>query len=481
MLVSCQSAGGSGSASGDAAASGASGSGAALAGLAPRLVEAGIPAVIGMQGEVTMKTVGKLLPAFFRELGAHNGMIDRALTAARALVQDEPDSWMPVLYLRLKSACLWYEPGLHAAGAAAAPWASLVRNIRRGNCVAILGPELSDRLLGTRREIARRWAEEHAVPLILQDRDDLAQVAQYLAVIEGQSFPASTLVEYIERELRRKYAQADPALARADIDGLIAKAGAAMRAADPLDPHRILARLPLRVYITASPGALLVDALREAGREPRAFVAPWNSRVDVEPLPEEYVPTEREPLVYYALGRFEDPRSLVITEDDFFEYLIGITTRRDDIPQVVNSTTSQSALLFLGFSPEDWTFRVMFSTIMSQEGRAALNGFDHVAVQVSPDERRPNNKRSLRHYMETYFRNRVFQGRFSVYWGRAADFLGELIDRSPELRELVVPADASDPQPDASPGTSFDTPSGPTPRFDPGAPSAVTVPGVGRV
>jgi hypothetical protein len=448
MLVTCQSAGGSGQAPSprpadgqpapNDAPAGVAGTGEALAALAPRLVEAGVPAVIGMQGDLSMRTASRLLPAFFAELGACNGMIDRAMTAARALVQAEPDSWMPVLYLRLKSACLWYEPGLQAAGAAAAPWASLIRNVRRGNCVAILGPELSERLLGSRREIARRWAEEHAVPLVLQDRDDLAQVAQYLAVVEGASFPANTLVDHIHNELRRRYANADPRLLRGDISKLIESAGARLRASDPLDPHRILAGLPLKVYITASPGSMLTDALREAGRDPQLVVAPWHNRVEQEPLPDEYEPSEQQPLVYHALGRFEDPQSLVITEDDFFEYLIGITARRFDIPEPINSATAQSALLFLGFSPEDWTFRVLFSTIMSQEGRAALNGFDHVAVQVSPDERRPDNPRGLRHYLETYFRNRVFQGRFSVYWGNADDFLGELLDRSPELRERVL-------------------------------------------
>lgn len=467
LLVSCLSAGDGGQpgqelpADARAADARAAGGGEALTALAPRLVEAGIPAVIGMQGEFSMRTASRWLPAFFGELGACNGMIDRAMSVARALVQAEPDSWMPVLYLRLKSACLWYEPGLQGSGTAAAPWASLIRNVQKGKCVAIIGPELSERLLGSRREIARRWAAEHEVPLILQDHDDLAQVAQYLAVIEGSSFPANTLVDYIHDELRRRVASGDPRLQRADISRLIAVAGARLRADDPFEPHRILAGLPLKLYITASPSSLLTDALREAGREPRVVVAPWNSRVEVEPLPEEYEPSVEEPLVYHALGRFEDPSSLVITEDDFFEYLIGITARRFDIPSPINSATAESALLFLGFAPEDWTFRVLFSTIMSQEGQAAMNRFDHVAVQVSPDERRPDNPRGLRHYLETYFRNRVFQGRFSVYWGRANDFLGELVERSPELRERVLgPADAEGGDPAAPAGPDAPAPSG---------------------
>lgn len=81
----------------------------ALAALGPQLASAGIPAVLAMQGSITMKTVRLFMSVLFREL-AEDGRIDRAVAIARSKVQERPDWWMPVLFMRLKSGQL-YIPG----------------------------------------------------------------------------------------------------------------------------------------------------------------------------------------------------------------------------------------------------------------------------------------------------------------------------------------------------------------------------------
>ena len=75
VLASCQSAG--------SGADTQSTDGGVLAALGPRLAQAGIPAVIAMQGNVTMRTIGTFMPIFFRELQV-DGRIDRAVAVARA-------------------------------------------------------------------------------------------------------------------------------------------------------------------------------------------------------------------------------------------------------------------------------------------------------------------------------------------------------------------------------------------------------------
>ncbi len=84
-------------------------SGGSQASLAPRLAEAGVPAVVAMQDKITVKTVKRAMPVFFTEL-LEDGQIDRALAVARGTVRDQFDSWMPALYLRLKSGRIWIEP-----------------------------------------------------------------------------------------------------------------------------------------------------------------------------------------------------------------------------------------------------------------------------------------------------------------------------------------------------------------------------------
>jgi len=93
VLVSCQSAG----ADGQWLAQ----DGGALAGLGPRLAAAGVPAVVAMQGNLSMDTAAAFMPAFLREL-RRDGQMARAMAVARGAVRARPDWWMPVLYTRLE-------------------------------------------------------------------------------------------------------------------------------------------------------------------------------------------------------------------------------------------------------------------------------------------------------------------------------------------------------------------------------------------
>ncbi len=101
MLISCQSAGSYG-------ASGSAGGGI-LAALGPQLAAGGVPAVLAMQGNITMETASRFIPTFFEEL-QREGQIDRAVAVARRVVSARPDAWMPTLFLRLRSGRLWMTP-----------------------------------------------------------------------------------------------------------------------------------------------------------------------------------------------------------------------------------------------------------------------------------------------------------------------------------------------------------------------------------
>ncbi len=93
VVASCQSAG-----DGEPLVQGAT--------LAMRLAEAGVPAVLAMQGLISMETVEKMMPTFFHEL-LHDGQIDRALAVARGEVRDQHDAWMPALFMRINDGRLW--------------------------------------------------------------------------------------------------------------------------------------------------------------------------------------------------------------------------------------------------------------------------------------------------------------------------------------------------------------------------------------
>ncbi len=81
-------------------------SGQSCESLGPLLADAGVPAVVAMGGNFSMESNAIFMPVFFREL-SKDGLIDRAMSAARGAIRDQPDAWMPILYMRLRTGRLW--------------------------------------------------------------------------------------------------------------------------------------------------------------------------------------------------------------------------------------------------------------------------------------------------------------------------------------------------------------------------------------
>lgn len=413
VLASCQS------------AKMATGDNGALASLGPRLAGAGVSAVIAMQDNISMATVAQFMPVFFKEL-QRDGQIDRAMAAARAAVRENADAWMPVLFLRLKSGRIWYVPGFGGERKSFEKWPALLDAIRSGRCTPILGAGLNESLLGSRRELAAHWAEEYRFPLAPFAREDLPGVAQYLSVNQSPIFPREGLGKFLRQEIGKRYgSQLSPQSADADIPTLISALGELQRKRNPNDPNVILASLPFPIYITTNPDNLLTEALKAAGKDPQVELCKWNEDMYTESIYDrepDFRPTPQRPLVYCLFGQFSDLDSMVLTEDDYFDYLIGVTSNKDLIPGVVRRALADTALLFLGFQLDDWNFRVLYRSIMSQEGRSRRKKYSHIAAQIDPEEGRILEPERARKYLETYFQD----ADISIYWGSAEDFVGDL-------------------------------------------------------
>lgn len=423
FLASCQSAG--------AGADQRSEDAGVLAALGPRLAEVGVPAVVAMQGNITMTTAAVFTRAFFESLDA-NGLVDRAMAVARAAVRERPDWWAPALFMRLKSGRLWYLPGVAPGGEPFDKWPSLITSLSRAVCTPIIGPGISDSLLGTRQEIARNWAKNYGYPMAPHTRESLPQVAQYLSIHQDKPFVRSELESSLRRTLVERYEHdlsedlLDP---DASLEDLIAGAWDARHRREAIEPYAVLAQLPAPVYITTQPSRLLARALTDAGRTPEVEVCRWNgddewteSVLDRDP---DYRPTLERPLIYHLLGTLDQPDSLVLTEDDYFDFLIGVTRNQDLVPAMVRRRLSDSALMFVGFRLDEWDFRVLYRSLMSSEGGNRRRGYTHVAVQIDPEEEATTDASRARDYLEEYFQD----SRVSVYWGTTEHFVKELHKR----------------------------------------------------
>ncbi len=419
VLASCQSAG--------------AGQADSLSALGPQLAEAGIPAVLAMQGNISLAMVTRFMPKFFEELNV-DGQIDRALAVARGTVRDLPDYWMPALFTRLKSGRIWYVPGFQGQGKDGPEefehWESLKTFIQEKRCTPILGTGIDESWLGQPSDIARRWAEKYNYPFAAYELEDLTRLAQFLSRREGSKFLQSAYYKGVRDEIVQRYpALLPPELLKAEVwpaDKLLKalETVATQRGAQPeAGAHQQLADLRLPIYITTSPSQLLTLALKAAGADPQVRLCPWwSQRVPESKWRYEDEPTEDKPLVYHLFGHFNTPESLVLSEDNFFDFLIGITRNKALIPDTVVNALTNSALLFVGFRPDDWDFRVVFRTLMAQEGSEQLRDYRHVTAQIEPDESRLLDIQRARRFLEKAFT----KDNIGMFWGRSEDFLNAL-------------------------------------------------------
>lgn len=114
-----------------------------------------------MQSEISVETVGRMMPTFFTEL-RRDGRIDRALAFTRTAIRAEPDWWVPVLLLRLKSGALWYKPGF-AEGEVVAGEVGCFAGVhaRGGAAPPSLGRDCPNWCLVPSRDLARQWADRY--------------------------------------------------------------------------------------------------------------------------------------------------------------------------------------------------------------------------------------------------------------------------------------------------------------------------------
>ena len=256
----------------------------ALTALGPRLAEAGVPAVVAMQGNVTMRTIETFMPVFFAELRDH-GQIDQAMARARNAVRDEPDAWMPVLFLRLSKGSIWYVPGFAGEETDFEQMPSLLNSIKEGQVHADPRPESARQCLwGTARDGPRLGGRLSLSPGGTGPRGSATSRAISDRQARSHVYAGDPARADPWQELLSRYrGEPTPDLANASVNEIAAAVGKQQREANPAEPHRVLASLQLPIYITTNPDNLLADALREASKEPQIELFRWTEDANWPP------------------------------------------------------------------------------------------------------------------------------------------------------------------------------------------------------
>ena len=297
---------------------------------------------------------------------------------------------------------------------------SVARAIERENCVPILGSGMTDWLVGSRKLLAQEWAKEYGYPLRLGASDALPQIAQYIAVTETNKLMRDDLREFFRKYLQSQFPTVSPD--GDTLDDLIVGVWQAEACDMVAEPHDVLARLPCKLYISTVPTGLLREALRARGKSPREDFCRWTDELkDAYPASEtRHNPTIDEPLVYNVFGTLEYPESIVITEDDYFDFIGAISEDPSLIPTEIRETIAESSLLFLGFGLQDWDVRVLLRALVSREIADDMNGKKHFAAEVDPSED-VELRDGARDYLRDYFA-RTRPPSIDIFWSSVEAF-----------------------------------------------------------
>jgi len=285
-------------------------------------------------------------------------------------------------------------------------WELLITRIKKGECTPFIGAGACFGTIPTAARIAADWAGKVGFPF--DDCTDLAKVAQFISVKSDAIRPKEMFIEEFKD------------VAPPNFD-------------DPYEPHRVLADLPLPVYITTNYDDFLFRALSRTEyapgqkKTPQRELCKWNQeigggRLNARKRAPRLDGSIQSPIIFHLHGNMEHADSMVLTEDDYLDFLIKIGKDDTLLPRNIEQAFTSTSLLFVGYSLNDWNFRVLFRSVVSYLEISTRRV--HISVQLSPlkETASAEQKKNAEEYLNRYFENLKIR----VYWGDAKAFAKEL-------------------------------------------------------
>ncbi|MCO6428973.1 toll/interleukin-1 receptor domain-containing protein [Nitrosomonas communis] len=255
-------------------------------------------------------------------------------------------------------------------------WNNLVTSLRYGQCVLVLGPEIP-------ADIPReRGAGQLDSQITYTDalRDQLAAELEE----DGRRITATSLAG-----VAQQYEDADgfgPGMLRSQSAGFYTSSQL-----EPSTIHREIASLPFSLVLSTCHDQLLEMAFRSVGKS--SIVYRYNLRGDGQENPEFAVPvTLNSPLIYHLFGYFEEPQSLVLSENDLLDFLLAVISGTPPLPNSLRRALQRNgaSFLFVGFGIRHWYLRVLLKALVRglALGRTGSSVAVEPLLQGVPDQER---------------------------------------------------------------------------------------------
>ncbi len=321
-------------------------------------------------------------------------------------------------------------------------WGDTKTQLERGTITPFVSNFISARIFDLDpADVAESWAEDEEVasPLSGQANRQLAQVAQYYSVQESaraaKTHYLASLTGFL-LGLVDDDDDLDPDLleeieetaAKKSFSEIAYQLGYPKFSEAQQNPLRLLAELPLPIYLTTSYHDFLEVALSRANKSPVSEIFYWDDTLyhipsiyNQEP---DYQPSKERPLVYHLYGLDKYPESLVLTEDDYLDFLIKASAENFEVhhseqqkrmPSSVLKALSGTSLMLLGYDVYGWEFRALFRGLIKARNDSRANNrniAEGISMQIGPGQDYTDPAK-VKTYLAKYFK----QSHFKVYWG----------------------------------------------------------------
>jgi hypothetical protein len=168
----------------------------------------------------------------------------------------------------------------------------------------------------------------------------------------------------------------------------------------------------------------MTRALIKQNKDARQELCRWNKFIKDHPsaFDNDYMPTVANPVVFHLHGYIPLAESMVLTEDDYLNFLVTISREDRLLPKPIQKAFVGTSLLFVGYRMADWNFRVLLLSLTGFMENSLQR--THFAVMTPPSASEPM-KQKAQDYLSQYYENIDVR----VYWGTAKEFARELEER----------------------------------------------------
>lgn len=321
-------------------------------------------------------------------------------------------------------------------------WSDTKERIQRGEITPFVGETISTNLIFTDFvQVISDWADEveHPEPSSV----DLNQVAQFVRMKQDPSGARASYLNSLKISLldkaekdqvsERRIKGADDNFDQLTFTKMAEDLGYLDFEEQEDHPLNCLASLPLPIYITTSYHQFLETALIRLGKKPHSEIYPWRPNLEnkvpsIFAQDPNFTPSIEEPLVYHLYGRDDYYDSLVLSENDYLDFLIKVAQdmKRDRVsgsqqglPSIVEETLAQSSLLLLGYDLNRWDFRILFRGLISFKNKVRQK--QGISIQLNQFEAEAEGV--LKDYLENYF---LESSKLKIYWGTPQSCLSKL-------------------------------------------------------